>query len=142
MSLKISNLYLNTLLGGLVVLLTFVLILLYLMQSSNVLANRNTSKVQLTAPSNTDIQGIENKIGVLENLIRKEEVRAREQQIAHDQQMDRLKIQITELEIQLEKSKVAEQKVQEQLELEKSLAEQLAQQLDSNKLRMQEQQTV
>jgi hypothetical protein len=42
----------------------------------------------------------------------------------------------------LEKSKVAEQKVQEQLELEKSLAEQLAQQLDSNKLRMQEQQTV
>jgi hypothetical protein len=127
MSLKFSNLYLNTLLGGLVVLLTFVLILQYLMQSSNVLANRNTSKVQLTAPSNTDIQGIENKIGALENLIRKEEVRAREQQIAHDQQMDRLKIQITELEIQLEKSKVVEQKVQEQLELEKSLAEQLAQ---------------
>jgi hypothetical protein len=88
MSLKISNLYLNTLLGGLVVLRTFVLILLYLMQSNNVLANRNTSKVQLTAPSNTDIQGIENKIGALENLIRKEEVRAREQQIAHDQQMD------------------------------------------------------
>ena len=133
--MKISNLYLNTLLAGLVVLLTFILILLYLMQSDNVLASRNTPRIQIAAPSSNVIKEVENKISALENRVARETEQTVEQRSAHHLQIKQFEQQVSDLKLELEQSKLAEQKAQTELGLVKNLGEQLALKLSSEESR-------
>ncbi len=139
--MKISSLYLNSLLAGLVVLLTFVLVLLYMMQSDNKIATRYTSGPEPAPATYAEIEDIEAQITALENLVEQEKISSAKQQSAQAGHILKLKEQLSDTTKQLESSRTTAQQAQEQLDQKSDLLEQLGSQLESKTIRSLEQKT-
>jgi DNA repair exonuclease SbcCD ATPase subunit len=139
--MKISSLYLNSMLAGLIVLLTFVLALLYLMQPGNKLPERYTYGTDETPATYGEIEEIETKITALEILVAKGKTLAEEQMRIQAAREQKLMTQLSDLATQLDTSTMLAQQTQDLLDQEKDLAEQLNLQLEIEKARALTQET-
>lgn len=139
--MKISSFYLNSLLAGLVVLLTFILVLLYLMQSDNKIPTRYTSGLEPAPATYAEIEDIESQITALENLVEQEKISSAKQQSAQAERILKLKEQLSDTTKLLEASRATAQQAQEQLDQKQDLVEQLGSQLESETTRSLEQET-
>jgi DNA repair exonuclease SbcCD ATPase subunit len=139
--MKISSLYLNSLLAGLIVLLTFVLALLFLIQPGDKLPERYTYGADDTPATYGEIEEIETKIAALESLVAKEKILAAEQMRIQTAREQKLKTQLSGLATQLDASTMLVQQTQDLLNQEKDLAEQLNLQLEIEKARALTQET-
>jgi len=134
--MKISSFNLNSLLAGLVTLLTFVLVLLYIIQPGT---ESYTYTGDNSPATYAEIQEIEQQITALEKLVSTEKIQAAEQETLQVGIRNGLKKQISELTAQLEDARKIAKKNQGLLDQEKLLAEQLDIQLKALKFQTLEQ---
>lgn len=134
--MKISSSNLNSMLAGLVALLTFVLVLLYLVQPG---AESYTYSESNAPATYAEIQDIEQQITALENLVATEKTLAAEQETLQTGVRNGLKKQISDLTAQLQDARETSKNNQMLLDQEELLAKQLSIQLQALKVQTLEQ---
>lgn len=137
---KLSRTYLNTLLAGLVGLLTLVLVLLYLIQSSDLFSLDRVAAESRAAQSKLEAIEFKQQIGLLENVNKQQQVQFEAQRNAQLNEAIALKKTIAELRQQLQDSLQAQQATESKLDSTEHEVEKLTLELDKNRSRMSEQQ--
>lgn len=141
MKLKLSRFYLNTLLAGLVGLLTLVLMLLYLIQSSDLFSSqRGVDNSEIVAREVIKLE-LKQKIGVLQNLNEQQTLQHEAQRTTMLNESLQLKRQVAELQNLLQQAEQARLAAETVLETERRQAEKLTLQLQDEKARVAAQQT-
>lgn len=133
--MKISGFYLNSLLAGMVVLLTLVLVLLYIIKPG---AKQYSYNQHNDAPATyAEVQDIELQITALEKLVATEKSQAAEQKAIQDRLMNGLRKELSDHKAQLKESRATTQEHRELLDQEITLTEQLNLELESVKTQAQ-----
>ncbi len=135
--MKISSFYLNSILAGMVALLTLVMVLLYIIKPG---AEQYSHTGADNAPATyAEVQEIELQISRLEKLVASEKSQAAEQKAIQDGLIDGLRKQLSDIKVQLKESRATAQEHQQRLDQEKALTEQLNLELESAKTQAQAQ---
>ncbi len=137
--MKISRFYLNTLLSGIVVVLTFSLAIAYLVQPASELPEQYTYGTDDTPATYSEIQEIDSKITALETLMAEEQAQAKKHKSKQAERIRELKMQLEEKTSQLVASQETENLTKVMLSHEQDTTEQLSIQLSGEKARAREQ---